>query len=117
MLRRQDAMEVKELISCHGGKGIIRSRRVLLKEDSELGIQFMHDDIIQPGDSVGEHLHDDSEELYFIVSGEGTMIIDHKEVSIKAGDVSLVRRGHSHGIKNTSDRPMRLLVVEVKEKR
>ena len=114
MLRRLDQMQLKSIESCHGGRGTIRCRAVLSEGDSERGIQFMHDDLIEPGDSVGEHTHTDSEEIYFVVEGEGRIILDGKEYPVKAGDVSLVKSGHSHGLKNSPHKPMRLIVVGIK---
>lgn len=111
MLRRQQDMELKELVACHGGMGKISSRDVLVDQDSELGVRFMHDDLIEPGATVGEHIHDDGEEIYFVVEGKGTIILDGREYPIEAGDVSLVRRGHSHGLKNSPYASMRLIVI------
>ena len=79
--------------------------------DSELGIQFVHDDILPPGTTIGEHSHIGNEEIYFIVDGEGTLILDGVQHSVSSGDISLCRSGHSHGLINSGKTDMRLLVV------
>lgn len=56
---------------------------------------------LEPGASVGYHTHSDNEEVYFIMSGEGTYCEDGESHKVKAGDVMLCREGHSHGIENT----------------
>ena len=114
MLRRQSEMETQVLVNCHEGTGNVHCRTVLRAADSELGIRFMHDDVIEPGASIGEHLHRDEEEVYFVVEGHGTMILDGQRFGIGPGDVSLVGRGHSHGLENSPDGPMRLVVYCVK---
>lgn len=73
----------------------------------------MHDDPIEPGSTIGEHTHIDSEEVYFLISGIGVMIMDGKQSPFLPGDVSLVKVGHSHGLMNTGNDVMRLIVFAV----
>jgi uncharacterized cupin superfamily protein len=110
MFRKQSEMPTQWLENCHGGVGRLLLKEALGKGDSELGIRFMHDDLLEPGASIGEHAHND-EEIYFVVEGNGSLILDGVAQPTSAGDVSLVQRGHSHGIVNTGAAPMRLLVV------
>ena len=58
---------------------------------------FMHYDEIKAGVSIGVHPHTNHEEVYFLLSGTGTLIFDGKEYDMNAGDVSLCNLGHSHG--------------------
>ena len=110
MLRRQSEMKLAVLANCHDGRGNVHCRTVLARGDSELDIRFMHDDVIEPAASIGEHRHEHDEEVYFVVEGQGTMILDGQRFPIGPGDVSVVRPGHSHGLVNCPAAPMRLLV-------
>lgn len=101
--------------NCHGGSGKFYMTNVLKGEDSDIGIAFMHDDVLEPGSVFGEHLHRGNEEVYFVAEGHGTMIYDGKEYPIGPGGVSLVKDGHSHGIRNSTDGQMRLIVLEVRK--
>ncbi|MEO1130883.1 MAG: cupin domain-containing protein [Planctomycetota bacterium] len=111
MQREQRAMHSEPIDACHGGVGRLLCRVVMEEGESDVGIRFMHDDVLEPGASIGEHLHADDEEIYFVVEGSGTMILDGAQRPIGPGDVSLVKRGHTHGIVNSQDGPMRLIVV------
>ena len=42
-----------------------------------------------------------------MVDGYGTMILDGQPFEMGPGDVSLVKPGHTHGLVNSSDGPMR----------
>ncbi len=110
MLRRQSDMKLGVLADCHDGRGNVHCRTVLGRDDSGLGVRFMHDDVIEPGASIGEHRHQHDEEVYFVVEGRGTMLLDGQRFPIGPGDVSVVRPGHSHGLVNSPDSPMRLIV-------
>ncbi len=62
---------------------------------------------IQPGDGVGYHKHEKNEDAYIIVSGEGTFKdTDGKETAVKAGDITIVRKGESHSLMNTGKVPL-----------
>ncbi len=56
---------------------------------------------LEPGASIGCHLHGDNEEVYFIMSGNGVYCEDGEKHEVKAGDIMLCRMGHSHGLENT----------------
>ncbi len=110
MFRSTDDMQSRTLTDCHGGSGNLECRLVLDAGDTE-AIAFMHDDRLEPGAVIGEHTHEGSEEVYLVVEGHGTMIVDGEERPIGPGDVSVCRSGHSHGIRNSPDGTMRLIVV------
>ena len=60
-----------------------------------------------PGASIGYHQHVTNEDTYIIVSGTGVFKDkDGKDVPVKAGDVTIVRKGESHGIANTGKEPL-----------
>jgi oxalate decarboxylase/phosphoglucose isomerase-like protein (cupin superfamily) len=104
-----------EIPQCHGGIGTALCRVVMDESEtpppSEVGIRFVHETTLPPGASVGEHPHNDDEELYFVTRGRGEMIIDGARQPIGPGDCSLVRRGHTHGLINTGDTPLTFIVV------
>ena len=111
MLRKKSDMLERPLVNCHDGAGELIGRIVVKDGDSDLTLRFVHDDTIPAGVSIGEHPHDENEEVYYVIEGEGTLIYDGKEYPVGAGDVSVVKRGHTHGIVNSSPEPMRLLVI------
>lgn len=62
---------------------------------------------LAPGHSIGYHQHQTNEYTYIIVSGEGLFKDkDGREVKVKAGDVTIVRKGEGHGLTNTGTVPL-----------
>ncbi|MDE2413156.1 MAG: cupin domain-containing protein [Comamonadaceae bacterium] len=62
---------------------------------------------LAPGDSIGYHQHTTNEDTYIIISGSGTFKDkDGKEIVVKPGDVTIVRKGESHGLANTGKEPL-----------
>ena len=109
-LRSADAVRRQGFDACHGGAGIVQGRHVIEGSDA-LAVPFVHDDVLPPGTSIGEHSHVDDEEIYYVVEGRGTILLDGARHAIGTGDVAVVRPGHSHGLINDDDRPLRLLVI------
>jgi mannose-6-phosphate isomerase-like protein (cupin superfamily) len=65
------------------------------------------------GSTIPVHKHDEDEEVYFIFEGRGMLTLDDKETSVEEGDLVACRLGSSHGLRNTSDREIKLIVVGI----
>ncbi len=112
IIKRQGEMKVGPIDTCHDGVGVLNFMGVLDPEDLEgRHLNFIHNDIIRPGVSVGVHGHDDVEEYYYILSGRGIMTLDDKRYEVGPGDVTGVFRGGVHGLENTGTEDMRVVVV------
>ncbi|MDR2442667.1 MAG: cupin domain-containing protein [Deltaproteobacteria bacterium] len=62
---------------------------------------------IPVGSSLGYHIHETDEELFFILEGQGVFTdTDHKEYQVSSGDVTLCRQGESHGLVNSGTTPL-----------
>jgi mannose-6-phosphate isomerase-like protein (cupin superfamily) len=66
---------------------------------------------LDPGASVGYHVHEDDEELYHILSGNGVYNDNGTEVEVKRGDAMICRKGEGHSITNTGKEPMIFMAV------
>lgn len=78
-------------------------------------LQMLSSNTLHPGSSVGFHQHIDNEELYVIISGDGTFYDnDEKPVQVGAGDMMLTLKGQSHGLTNTGKEPLNFLAVIAK---
>ncbi len=112
MLLRRTAENLKRLTDCHEGQGALWCSELLADyEKKDAGFAFIHDNVIEPGATIGEHFHHGEEEVYIILSGHGVMRIDGQDTEVKEGDVCLTRSGHSHSLVNSGEGPMRFLVL------
>ena len=67
--------------------------------------------IVYPTGKTTGHSHDDMEEVYFIVSGRGKMVIGNDEFPVQTGDALYVPFGEFHTTYNTGIEPLKLLWV------
>ena len=69
---------------------------------------------LEPGASIGFHRHEDDEEVYAIVSGEGTYFFDGGQVPARSGDIFTTLRGMAHGLRNDGVSPLVFFAVVAK---
>lgn len=58
---------------------------------------------LEPGCSVGSHVHENDFEIYYFLEGEGEVTDDNEVKKVKAGDVMITHEGHEHSLKNIGD--------------
>ncbi len=102
-----------ERVCAHDGVGQIDFVRVFDSDAFRGPWNFVDYAVIPPGASIGRHTHGDDEEIYLVLEGSGEMFVDGKTFRVGAGDVIRNRPGGTHGLRNDTDRPLRIFVVEV----
>lgn len=80
-------------------------------EDSPSRNLKMGHTIIYPTGKTTGHAHDDMEEVYYVLTGKGTMVVGDDEFPIKAGDAFYVPFGEYHVTYNTGNQPLAILWV------
>lgn len=65
--------------------------------------------ILKPGSSIGYHLQE-TDEVYYILSGNGEMKMNGEIFAVKSGDAILTRPGSSHGLKPTGNGELTVLI-------
>ena len=96
----------------HHGEGDIKMRG-FFDTISNLPVKF-HVWEMDPGVTEGAHIHEGEnslEELYYFVEGKGELWFGEETLQVEAGDAVLVPQNVDHGMRNNSDKPMRVIVV------
>jgi len=70
--------------------------------------------VLKPGSSIGYHLQKE-DEIYYVLSGNGTMQMNGKTFSVKPGDAILTRPGSSHGIAPNAGNDLTIMIVYEKK--
>jgi mannose-6-phosphate isomerase-like protein (cupin superfamily) len=63
----------------------------------------------KPGSGVGHHVQKE-DEIYYVLSGKGTMVLDGKTVDITPGTAVLTRTGSSHSLKQVGDEDLVIMI-------
>lgn len=96
----------------HDGVGQIQIGQLFAADDLGPAWDFVECVKLPPGSSIGYHQHVGDEEIYYIVEGWGIMTTDEGEVQVGPGTASLCKSGSHHGLVNTADSDMTILVAQ-----
>ncbi len=105
-------MELKD--ECiHEGVGLCRHTTAIDGKEIDAPVRFINYTVLPPKCTFGAHKHGNDNEFYVVLSGEGVYEEDGKEFPVKKGDIMMNAPFGTHGIRNTGEEEMALLVFEV----
>lgn len=84
-------------------------RELLAHRNSAIRNQSLAEARIGPGLTTTPHYHPQTEEIYFILVGEGEMMIDQERRAVGPGDAIAIPPGAVHQITNTGNETLRLI--------
>jgi Mannose-6-phosphate isomerase len=72
-------------------------------ETSRLNVTHVR---IHPGETVPKHTHGDEDQVYYVVSGTGFVILNGERTDVTAGSSVLIPLGTEHEITNSGAIPL-----------
>ena len=66
---------------------------------------------LQPGEEIGEEVHEDRDQFFRIEEGSGTIVIDGKANRVEDDFGVIVPAGARHNVRNTSNAPLRFYTL------
>ncbi|WP_055666599.1 cupin domain-containing protein [Desnuesiella massiliensis] len=66
-----------------------------------------------PGQTTPDHKHSDIDEVFYVISGEGTITINNEEMLVKEKDIIFSPNGETHGFNNTSSTNWVVLQIKI----
>ena len=87
------------------GQGEALQNGIVVKASPDLGteLSILVEQTFQRGGSTTLHLHEQGEELFYVVSGHGVATLNDNTEQIGPGDVIVVPAGEIHRISNPDD--------------
>ncbi len=87
-----------------------KSTRKALFTEGELDLGLL---LYKPGQTTPDHKHSDIDEFFYIISGQGTITIDHQPIEVKEKDIIFSPRCELHGFQNTSSSDWIVLQIKL----
>jgi len=81
-------------------------RELLAHRNSRIANQSLAEARLLPGASTAPHYHPKTEEIYYILAGQGRMRIETETAAVGAGDAIAIPPGLTHEITNTGQEPL-----------
>jgi mannose-6-phosphate isomerase-like protein (cupin superfamily) len=108
-----DPARFRPLSAVHEGAGTMKFGPIMGLNALSTNLIFIHRGEIAPHSGIGEHFHNQCEEMFVILDGEAQFTIDGR-TSVLKGPVGVPdRMGHAHAIYNPGDKPLQWLNINV----
>ena len=85
-----------------------RIRKKLLGSDKIVAEMVCY----EPGQATPEHIHPKQDEIFYVVEGTGTMIVNGEEIPLKPTSLILVKAREKHGVRTLPDSRLVLMFIK-----
>ena len=111
MVRKKEEQEVA--FQCvRNGNGEAEMHKITVGEKELYGKgKIFNHVILAPGVSIGEHVHEGDNEIYYILSGTGLYNNNGEIVRVHPGDTTICNDGELHGLLNDGTQPLEAIAL------
>lgn len=111
MIKRSNEMKDNIKVNMRGGDGQVAVREILLKGEYKGNARLVATITLEPGCSIGAHVHENEEEIFYIIKGTATYDDNGKTVLLNAGDSCVCLDGEKHSVANRGEETVELFAV------
>ena len=86
-------------------------RPIIDRTTSDITLCSLAEEALPVGAAVGRHHHIDTEEIYYIVRGNGRMTVGEEVREVGEGDAIFIPIGKVHTLENTGNVEMIILLI------
>nr|WP_299906661.1 cupin domain-containing protein [Sphingomonas bacterium] len=108
-----DPAKYRHSEAVHNGAGSMEFGPIFGADALSSNLIFVHRGVIAPKSGIGEHFHNNCEEMFVILDGEAQFTIDGRTSLLQGPAAVPDRMGHAHGIYNASDKPVQWVNINV----
>lgn len=111
MIKRNNAMETDARENMRGGDGEVIITEILKKGEYKGNARLVGTITLEKGCSIGAHVHENEEEIFYIIEGAATYNDNGKEITLNKGDCCICLGGEEHSIKNNEEETLIVFAV------
>lgn len=100
MIKRANEMTENIRKAMRGGDGQVIVSDFLSAGEYDGKARLLATLTLEPGCSIGKHIHENEEEIFYIIEGTATYDDNGKTEILHAGDSCICKNGQSHSIAN-----------------
>jgi len=96
-----------------GGHGDVNIFDLTTEESIPSNLRLCSEFILKPNESIGSHAHINEKEIYYIISGEASVLDDGELKKLYAGDTAITDGEKPHSIINDGADELRFIGIIV----
>jgi len=116
MIIKSGDLSVDFRVNMRGGSGTVQISHAAAKDTLPAGLRLHAQLTLPAGVSIGEHVHENETELFYVLQGQGEMLQDGAWMPLSPGDATSTGGGQSHALRNTGEEPFVVMATIVNEK-
>ncbi len=113
MISKKNYREVDVRKGAEGGKGSIAMDKLNSEVINPAKVRKFAHAKLEPGSSVGYHVHHGESETFYILSGKALYNDNGTEMELSAGAVTFTPDGQGHSIENVGDDVLEFILLIV----
>ena len=111
MIKKRSEVQGKVTANLRGGIGDVTMFHFLTEQESKGAGRLFAKMVIEPGNSVGVHKHEDDMEAYYILKGKALVVDNGVEAILEAGDCHICPDGQTHSVKNVGEDTLEFIAI------
>lgn len=109
--KSEQTLEIREHM--RGGDGNVLVHHIAQGDALPANCRLTARIVLEPGCSIGEHMHTNEAELFYILSGHAEMSDNGKTIRMEPGDTCITDNA-SHSIRCVGNEPVEFLGIIIK---
>jgi mannose-6-phosphate isomerase-like protein (cupin superfamily) len=111
MVKRKASYETKINENMRGGEGTVKVEQLLTPDELNNKGRLFAKLTVEPGSSIGKHVHEGEIESYFIISGVAEYDDDGEVITLYPGDTTHTPNGKGHSIRCSGEEPLEFIAL------
>ncbi len=111
MIRKAEERTLQQKINVRGGPGIADFIHLANQDELYDKSRLFSHIVLRPGCGFGYHLHENEEEIYYMLKGTADYDDNGVKTKVSAGDVTFTFDGQGHSITNNSDETVEFIAL------
>ena len=100
MIKRKEDMVDTVKVNMRGGDGQAVLTDILSKDEYDGHSRLVATITLEPDCSIGPHVHENEEEIFYVIKGKAVYNDNGTEVILNEGDSCICKNGQTHSIAN-----------------
>ena len=111
MVKRKEEMTKDLKVNMRGGDGQVLVTDIVSKGEYNGKARLIGTLTLEPNCSIGSHVHENEEEIFYIIEGTATYFDNGETVTLNAGDSCVCLHGQTHSIANRTSETLKVFAV------
>ena len=111
MVKRKSSYETKINENMRGGEGLVKIESLLSPDELNNKGRLFAKITLEPGTSIGSHVHEGEMESYHIISGQAEYDDNGETITLYPGDTTHTPVGGAHAIKNSGNETLEFIAL------